>query len=230
MDETWTKKSQDDVSLKKALKELSGRELLDHLWTYYKTPILLGVLALIILVFSVVRIASRKTVYFTAELVDVSASYYEVQKIGSDVFADYLAEKELDPSKYTIDVIDSRSVDLEGFSSNTESTLQIMTAEFSAGSFDLFVADEPVWEFYAPYGAVMDLREVMPEAWLEAHQDLWYTITMDETGEEIIAGIYAMEGSRFMSMGCYVLPKPMGIAVRCEDPQKIAEFIMWAVE
>ncbi len=230
MNESWTKKSRDDVSLKNVLKELSGRERMEYLWEYYKVPILLVALGLIILAFSVAWIFSRKTTYFTVELVNVSGSYYEMRKLGTDIFQDYLRKEGLDPNKYNIDVIDSRAVDLENMDTNTPATLQIMTAEFSSGSFDLFVADEPVWEFYAPYGAVMDLRDVLPKDWLEAHKDLWYMITMEETGEEILAGIYAKEGSRFMSQGCYVLPKPMGIAIHCKDPEKIGKFIMWAAE
>ena len=95
MNESWTKKSRDDVSLKNVLKELSGRERIEYLWEYYKVPILLVVLGLIILAFSIAWFLSRKTTYFTAELVDVTGSYYEVRKLGTDIFQDYLLEDTL---------------------------------------------------------------------------------------------------------------------------------------
>lgn len=231
MNETWQKKSKDDIPLKEALASMNTfREKAGYLWEYYRAYALMIGIGLLVIGGVLSGILHHQTAYFSVEMVNVVRSYYDEKNLGNDLFAEYLKEQGLDPEKTKIEVSDNRDIKMDNQSIEDASTLQILTAEFSSGTFDLFAAPEGVWRYYAPFGAVMDLRMVLPEDWLMAHQDQWYLVTMEETGEEIIGGIYPADDSRFAKAGYYITQVPMGIAIRCKEPEKIAGFIMWAAE
>lgn len=218
----------DRVSLKDALGRMNAAEKRAYVWEYYRFHILAYLAAFFVLAGILLHVLHAKTTFFSVEMVNASPDYYAKKESGDDFFADYLRQIPVDTQKTEIEVL-SRQIDFLNPSVDTASTLQIMTAEFSSGAFDVFIAEEAVWERFAPYGAFLDLRDFLPDNFLSAHTELFFEVELEDTGEKVLAGIYLPESSRLYAAGFYDSPVPVGIAVRSDEPERAADFLLWAL-
>lgn len=207
---------------RKKVKTMSSRQKWEYIWEYYKSWILAGVLIVAIILYSIYSTFFRQenALYVTM----VNATGYE-----SSVFDEFLDAAGFGTERYCVDVNAGLKLNVQNPSVQDAQTLEVLYALFGTGNLDLYAADEEMFNFFAETGALVDLRAYLSPEFLAENENRLHKVTLLSNGEEIIAGIYPEESSRFYSAGYYEEPVPLGVATDAINIGTAVACLIWLV-
>lgn len=154
---------------KEMFRQLSRAKKLEHIWLYYKAPILLTILALGILLSGVYRAATQKEPVVYLACVNVS--------VGEDMEArlteDYLTCRGLNPKRTEVRLyrdlylsVDPAAVDHEyAYASRMK-----LLATINSRQLDLVLMNREAYDLCSASGYLLDLSNMVDSAFLTANQ------------------------------------------------------------
>ena len=197
------------------MKELPDRSSrLTFLWDYYKLPILVLLLVFLIAVISLFSSLSRSKVSLNVVLLNNDAL---IVKCDDTVFDRLLEEADYETNGKTY-VNDRLSLGMSGDESADADTMQILSAQFMLGDFDLYAADPYYFEYFAKEGAFLSLTSFVEEETLKAHADILYQ-QEDSQGNLVPCGIRLYAGSPLHEAGYYHNEAILGVTANGSHPE-----------
>lgn len=179
-------------------KTLDKTEKLHFIWDYYKIPLfVIGMLLLILVTQLVYSMGKGKDAVY---VILVNANDVE-----SDLFDRYLeAETDLNMKQYRADVTTSYQFypeeDLAAEVNRT--TIEVLGTSFAIGDLDVLAGSQDLIDRYAAMNAFVDLRLLIDHDLLESREEDIYYYTNDN-GDTIAAGVWLREGSGIREAGYY---------------------------
>ncbi|MCD7805947.1 MAG: hypothetical protein LUH19_01245 [Lachnospiraceae bacterium] len=203
----WTEQIRRD---KKTLTRLNGKQKRQFVWDYYKQPILIAGVVLILGICGISMTLRAADVAFYAVLINANNEAQE------DPFSPLLTAAGVDMEGKHVDIQANYTLRYEDSSTSDAQTIQVLAALFGIGDLDVFAADQAVFESYAGQQAFIDLSLFIPEELLEQYEAFLY-YSESETGEEIVSGIWLREGSFLHTAGYYVDDVLVGVAANAQN-------------
>ena len=184
----------------KKLKDMPLSGKLKYIRYYYRIPILVGILAIILLIVFVRDWTRSSRPYFLhAVAINTILSYDEEY---GDIGADYLSYASVDTDKYNCTIDTSLRMDLEGGDQMTMASEQKIMGLFSAGEIDVIMAPEEIVNYYASAGAFTDIRAFLSEEQIKSCEDAGYPLyyVSNENGT-FPAGFYITDSAYLKKQG-----------------------------
>ena len=213
----WTEQLKTDRQRWYTLPDTGSK--ITFLYDYYKVPILVILITVILIVTSVVSGIGRSRVKFHAVLLNNDCL---VTQYDESVFSDLMTQAGYDMSHSRVDVRTDLSL---GRGETTDAdTLQVLSALFMVSDVDLYIADEEYFRSFAEQGAFADLSLLADRSlWENTPEDLFWCTRED--GSEILAGIILHQGSPLHEAGYYHNDVVMGVAAQADRLQEALDFL-----
>lgn len=168
------------------LKQLTFRKKLEYIWDYYK-PLMAGILAVIIVIAVIVQIAINSQI--TTELSVGLFNSMDYKKEIDTLSEDFAAHAGLDGKKQEVIFDSSYQMDLDANDSMTVGIQSKVIAVVSAGTMDVMLMPEDIYEHYLDAGMYMDLKQVLSAEEYKKYQSLFI---MDKNGEDTEEKAYGL--------------------------------------
>lgn len=210
-------------------RDLSPRQKIDHIWTYYRAYILAAVFVVVLILITVPQCTASEP------QLDVIMINSDAEDSTPRGFEEFFAEFGWDYNDGAV----ALNTNL-GFFSETELALMeepaaaeqenmekelMLSAWLAAGKTELFLGTEEKFLFFAGQGVLADLRSILPEALLARYEDsLIYT---DEGGRaERYPCAVALSGNPWlMENGYYEGECYAGVLYLTDAPEMAARFM-----
>lgn len=198
------------------VRTLDKKDRAGFIWDYYKIPIL-----------AVASIALLALLTFALRLGSGNAAMYAVFVNADDsgdaaVLTGLLERSGMDLEGRTVSVAAGYTLRYDDPANTYADTIQVLAALFGIGDLDVFAADDAVFRAYAEKGAFIDLGLFIERDVLERHQLYTYT---DESGRQVVAGIWLHEGSPLHTAGYYSSDVLIGVAANAQNLDPAIEFM-----
>lgn len=209
---------------KDKLSKMNMKGKLEYIWEYYKYWII-GIIAFIALIYGIVdaQIENSKPTYLYLTMVN-SNLVSPKETTLMDEFADY-AQINLDKEKLNLDTSIQMKTDMsDEYSMNSSAK---MFAQFAAKTIDATVMDKDMIDFFVEKDAFVDLKEVLPEDFYNAHKDNFIT-GKDSEGKEFVCAMDISDSVIFQSSNAYVSNTPYySIIVNSNNQANSIEFLQF---
>ena len=216
-------KSRDYWHAKDAMKDMTWRERIDYIWTYYHVHILIvvGVAALVIS-FLVTVLAPQKQVVFSGTTVNVTLSDAGRQYLTEQLFASMGGT---DPEKQEVLCQESTLGQTE-YGDTTGAEIMTLVAEIAAQSLDYIIMDELSMEYLSRGGWFGDVTEELTQKHLDLFADKLYTVQTEE-GEILPVAIDITDLP--FTQACTLKAKKVYLILpgNTERVEKTDEFVDW---
>lgn len=167
---------------REAFRQMSPAAKLEHVYTYYKWPIILVVIAAIILCSAIHRMATKKDVVLYTAWVNVA--------VGADLEAElnegYLSEACLDPRKNEIffyrDLYVSDDPSMENHEFAYASNMKLL-ATINARDLDLVLMNREAYDILSASGYLMALDGLLPAEYLTSN-----TVVLEDNAIDVNLG------------------------------------------
>ena len=183
---------------------------------YYKTPILIIVVCIAILISVISGIVKNSNTALSIITVNSCS-----ETLDDDSFFYRLLNEEIDKDK--IEVTNSLTLGIENNESEDVETIQVLNAVFLLGECDVFMADDETFETFVGNNVFMDLSEIIGESGknkLTLHTDI------DSSGNQIIDGIVLDTNSLLHKAGYYEEEVTVGICANCKNLDNATKLIL----
>ena len=152
-----------------AFRALSPEKKLDHIWTYYKWPILLTLIAAIVLGNVVHRRLTQKEPVLYLAMVNVAVG----EDLEGGLTLGYLAFTERNPQRQDVyfyrDLYLSEDADTLNHEYAYASRMKVMGA-LQAQKLDLFLMNQEAYDLLSGSGWLLELSALSPEATLVSNE------------------------------------------------------------
>lgn len=214
---------------KESFQNMTIGKKLEHIWEYYKLPLLIIALVLFILIYTIVKLVSPEPeVLMNAAL--VNASPMLTDEGGEDTFDRYLKEHGYQPEEVTIGVNASLYFDPEQMSESNAVSVQALAAMVMVGEIDLLTGDEGVFDLLAQGNGLLAMEDVLPAEIYEKYQDRLYTVMEQESGQELVCGIWLPDVNSLTRDGYYLTKVLAGIPATATNPDMAKEVLLYLLE
>lgn len=171
--------------LKSDLSRMTFKEKVDHLWTYYKSTLLIAVIAIVALSIVVTGIINVNTdIIVSGVAVNVYLSEEGTQYLTDDYYNkvhDGSERKKVDFSEMPLyDLSDA------AHAQDTEYALLALAALISEGELDYMIVDQSALTSFIKYEKILqDLRNLFPQEDLDKLGNKVAHMRLEENGEDI---------------------------------------------
>ncbi len=155
---------------RKALKKMNPKQKLAYFWEYYKTHVLVSVIAMAILISIITTVANAKEQVFYAMMLN---AYGLDSEYLSEDFANFI---DLDTEQFECYVDGGSALVLDSYSQTDIGTMQKIMAYTQVGDLDVIVSDSDVFARYTESEMFTDLRMLLSEEELAAYADHLYYV------------------------------------------------------
>lgn len=212
---------------KESFQRMTIGKKLEHIWEYYKLPLLGIALALFLIIYTIVKLVSPEPeILMHAALVNASPMLAEEE----DTFARYLKEHDYDPAEETIAVNASLYFDREHMSESNAVSYQALAAMVMVGEIDLLTGDADTFDLLGKGSGLMEMEDVLPPEIYEKYQDRLYTVEQEETGQELVCGVWLADINSLTRDGYYVTKVLAGIPTTAANPDMAKEVLLYLLE
>jgi len=213
------------MEAKPDIKAMSTRKKLEYVWDYYRFHIL-GIIILAITAYSIIHhYATLKTAVL--DMIFLNANLIEEDKAPFDEF---LKKQGYSPKDYEVYVNTSLGYTLtENSYQEDYYTNQGISAMFATGELDIFVTPHQVFNDFASYGYVSDLRLFFTEEELASFDDMVIYTTLLETGEKFPSGLNLTGNQWFIENGYYEDGCYLAITNSTDTPELTKDFILYVL-
>lgn len=178
-------KSRDYWHARDAMKDMTWRERIDYIWTYYNVHILVTVgVAALVIAFLAVVLEPKKQVVFGGATVNVTLSEEGRQYLTDQLFT---AMGGTDTSRQEI-LLQESTLGQTEYSDVTGAEIMTLVSDIAAQSLDYLIMDELSMEYLSRGGWFGDVTEELSESQLELFADKLYTVQTEE-GEILTVSI-----------------------------------------
>ena len=147
---------------KAAFRAMSPADKLDHIWTYFKWPILLGLIALLVLGSVLRRALTEKEPTLYIALANVSIG----SELESELTEDFLRAEEADLKRQEIylyrDLYLSENADVVNHEYAYASRMKVMSA-IQTQKLDVAVMNREAYDLFSAQGYLLDLDVLLSE-------------------------------------------------------------------
>lgn len=170
-------KSRDSWKARDAMRDMTWRERIDYIWTYYNVHILItiGVAALVISVLSVV-FAPKKQVVMSGVTVNIALTEQGEKALTEQLFADFGGT---DPDKQETQFRQAELGQTE-YGDTTGAEIMTLVGDIAARALDYLIMDEMSMSYLARGGWFGDITESMNRQQIEELSDRLYTVQMED--------------------------------------------------
>lgn len=150
-------------------RKLTPAKKLEHIWLYYKAPILLGILVLGILVSGVYRAATKKEPVMDLACLNVSMG----ETMEARLTEDYLAYRGLDPKRTEVRLYRDLYLSDDPAASDHEyayASRMKLLATINSKQLDLVLMNREAYDLCSASGYLLDLTNLVDSAYLTANQ------------------------------------------------------------
>jgi len=211
------------MEAKPDFKAMSTYKKLEYVWDYYRFHIL----GIIILVITFGSIIHHYATIKTSVLDMVFLNAYPTEE-GVAPFDDFLEQQGYNPNDSEVYLTTSIGYTLtENGYQEDYYTNQALSAMFATGELDIFVTPHQVFNDFASYGYVSDLREFFSEEELSSLGNMVVYTTLLETGEEFPSGLNLENNPWFIQNGYYDTGCYLAITNYTDTPELTKEFILY---
>ena len=173
---------QERAARREAFRQMTPAAKLEHIYTYYKWPIILAVIAVIILCSAIHRMATKKDAVLYTAWVNVA--------VGADLEAalneGYLSEAGLDPRKNEIffyrDLYVSDDPSMENHEFAYASNMKLL-ATINAQELDLVLMNREAYDILSASGYLMALDGLLPAEYLASN-----TVILEDNAIDVNLG------------------------------------------
>ena len=138
-------------------KEMTPKQKLSYIWDYYKVPIILAFVLILVVTSFIHERLTAKTTVFRLAMIDSNVSELIA---GNLIDGFYYTCPGFDPEKEQMILDANYDLDAVGFGAYTTQTK--LTAEYAAGTIDATIAPEEAITTLAESQAFADLSEALP--------------------------------------------------------------------
>lgn len=157
---------------REAMKHGTPKQKLTYFWDYYKWPVIIGIIAVIVLASMIYEMATRKETAFYALMLNATERNYMGDTSGNTAaFAEYAG---IDEEKY--EIMYDTSIQIGTENSDDYDSSQKLLVYIAAAELDVMVSDSDSLKKYAYQGQLYDLRNFLTEEQLEKYSDSFYYI------------------------------------------------------
>ncbi len=207
-------------------RELSFKQKLLHIWEYYRWHIIVPVFLVICAVSIGMGVyENSKDSLLYAVFINTQLTEKESTAL-MDEFIEY-ANLDMRGKRVTLDntlYINQRKSDALSVSSN-----QKLLAMFTSIEMDVIVCDEANFSYYAAQDSFVELKEALPEDFLESHKDLLRS-TKGKDGEEHTFGISLADSPKLKETNAYIEEPILTIPVTKMEDENILLFLKFLLE
>lgn len=229
IDDNRPKKVQEPVKII-PFSELSFKQKLEHIWTYYKWHIMIPLFSIIaavsigFTVYENFKDSALYVVFLNSEFDDTTS-----EALMND-YIDY-AEIDMKGKKTTLDC--SMNIYRSNGKSDTASLAsnQKLLAMYTSIEMDLIIGDMANFEYYAKQGSFVPLAEVLPAETLKRYADRLVSAT-DSDNASLIYGIDISDSKKLAEVNAYVDVDPVILSIpttHMED-ENLLKFIDFLLE
>lgn len=150
-------------------RKLPPVKKLEHIWLYYKAPILLSILALSILVSGVYRAAAKKEPVMDLACLNVSMG----ETMEARLTEDYLTYRGLDPKRTEVRLYRDLYLSDDPAASDHEyayASRMKLLATINSKQLDLVLMNREGYDLCSASGYLLDLTNLVDSAYLTANQ------------------------------------------------------------
>ncbi|MCI5920306.1 MAG: transporter [Roseburia sp.] len=166
-------------------KALSGKAKAQYIFDYYKWPILIGIVVLIILIKVIIHFVTYKEPVLNVTMVNC---YQTAENTDTSSFDDFFEKEGFDAAKECIGFTNSLTWNPKSNDSMSVSSYESIALHITAGDEDVFFAPPDVFEALAPDGCMLDLRTLFSDEELDSYSDFLVYTTDSETQETYPCG------------------------------------------
>lgn len=150
-------------ALRASFREMSLRDKADYIYTYYKLPILLGLIALCLLCSAVYRQLTKKETLLYTALINVSVG----EELEAQLSGGFIAASGADPQMSEVylykGVYLSDDPSLENHKYGYASKLKLMAA-IEAKQLDVVLMNKEAYDIYSQNGYLLELPGLLPDS------------------------------------------------------------------
>ena len=170
-------KSRDAWKVKDALRDMTWKERIDYIWSYFHVHILsaVAVLALVIAFLSVV-LAPKKQVVYSGMTVNVTLTAAGEKYLTDQLFAAFGGT---DENKQEIQFQQSTMGKTE-YGDTTGAEIMTLVGEMAAQAIDYLIMDELSMTYLSQGGWFGNIEEELSESQKEAFADALYKVQMED--------------------------------------------------
>ena len=172
-----------EVSVKETFKSLSHKKKIEYIYDYYKLPIIVTLLAMIIISYMTYSFVTKQDTY-------CNITYYG-SNINTDNFnkiKDILNEKILGDDKKSAIFTDSLLIAANSDYGDDPTTTQAFAVKLAANEIDILLVEKNNFEYFAANNMLLDLNSLEGFDSLNISDDDLVT-AKDETGNNNLYGI-----------------------------------------
>lgn len=199
------------------------KKKMEHIWDYYRWHILI----FLVVAFALGSWISQ-AVHQTEPILQVEMVNAYGNSSDGEAFQEFLTREGRE--YYEDAVIIGRNIQLNGPDpSQNYGAAQMLFCTVAAGEPDLIFWDSREVIPVLQNGMLLDLRTVLPEEFLKAHEAKLVYTKYEEEGESYPCGIY-MEQNPWIMENKYYVNCTASISASCRDQALAADFIRYILE
>lgn len=168
-------------------KSLSRKEKIGYIWDYYRGMIL-GILATVLVVCICVQTmrGSGKDTILSAAIINAEKTEGSKVMELQENFGAYLG---LDEKTQSLSLDDTYIIDLKNGDQVTVACQTKLMAGIQAGTLDLILMPEDIYEKYLASGAFAELEGLLGKEFLEEVEDIWCTGRREGDSADAVYGL-----------------------------------------
>ena len=216
-------KSRDYWHIKDAMKDMTWRERIDYIWTYYNVHIIItvSVVALVVAFLSAV-LAPQKQVVFGGTTVNVTLSEEGKQYLTQQLFAPMGGT---DPAKQEIFCQES-TLGQTDYGDTTGAEIMTLVGDIASQSLDYIIMDESSMEYLSRGGWFGNVTDELNQEQIDLFRDKLYTVKTEE-GESIPVAIDITDLPFVRDCALKVKKVYLVLPSNTKRAEKTDEFVDW---
>lgn len=155
-----------------ALKDASFKVKWNYFWDYYKLPVVVTAIAVVLITTLVVQIMQRKDTALFVAMINGGSLQADVAPYIEE-FCEYA---DIDTEESTALFDTTMYIDFDNLNDITKSSLEKMMVYIAAQEVDLVVTATDMFEYYGYGPTFMDLREFLTEEQIAKYEPYFYYI------------------------------------------------------
>ena len=182
-------KSRDSWRARDAMKDMTWKERLDYIWTYYNVHILItAVVCAVVIAFLSAVLAPKKQVVYSGMTVNINLTEEGEAYLKEQLFTAFGGT---DPEKQEVQ-LQKNTLGHTDYGDTTGAELMTVVGEIAAQALDYLIMDELAMSSLSRGGWYGDVTEEMNESQKEAFADKFYTVKL-ENGQIVAVAVEITE-------------------------------------
>ncbi len=194
----------------------------EHIWEYYKLPIVGGIITLLVLGWLL-----HGWLTYREPVLDVIVTNSQ-EYLEQEMFHEFLEEKGYEIYKGAVVIQQNMMFDRDNpeMMETNYNSMNTLNALLSSATQDILFTNADIFGACAVQGALMDLRQILTEEMFETYESLILYVQDEDTLEEYPCGI-KVDGNPWVQEHIKDYKGYVGIPRYADDVQQAKEFLLY---